>query len=343
MTTTDPPAASVDSAQAGPSGGSRLRGRVVHVAATYSLPAILIALIVVFAVLTPEYFLTVGNFKSIMLANSVIVILSLGALLPLIVGQFDLSFAANLTLSGVMAAGLYQRADVNEWVAILIGLSLSTLVGLVNGLLVAKARIAAFVTTLGMSVLVTGAVTWFASGQTFAKIPPVMRFVGQDGLLGIPIPVLIFIIFAVLAFYVLNKTPLGRNMYAVGGSADASRLSGINVDGLTILAFVGSGFLAGVAGIVQMGILGQGNPSVGPSFLLPAFAAVFLGTTAYRLGVFNVQGTVTAVFVFAVLNNGLTYLGAPYFLPPIITGIALISAALFSRFFKERTSGTVGR
>lgn len=320
----------------------RPRLSAVHVAANYSLPLILAALVVGFTLLEPQTFGTLANMKTILASNSVVAILALGALLPLVVGQFDLSVGANLGLAAILVTGLPSRYDVDPTTAIIVAIGASTVVGVVNGVLVAHGKIDAFVTTLGMSVLVTGGVVWFSNGQTFANnIPESLTRLGQGQWLGVPSAVYFLVAVVIVTLYLLNATPLGRYFYAVGGSQEASRLSGLNVPLLTILAFVGAGALAGLAGVLQSAQLGAGNPAVGPPYLLPAFAGVFLGATAFKMGSFNVLGTVTAVFTIAVGVNGLISIGAPYFVEPIFTGFALITAALFSRMFNQRAARTV--
>lgn len=314
----------------------RSRRSVIDLVADYSLPAILVLLVIVFSVLAPDTFATVANMKTILASNSVVAILALGALIPLVVGQFDLSVGANLGLSAILCTGLASKFGMGAFESISLAILASTLVGLINGILVARGKIDAFVTTLGVSVLVTGGVVWFSDGQTFASnIPKSLTDLGQQQWLGVPAPVYVLAAVVLVAFYVLNATPLGRYLYAVGGSKEASRLSGLNVPMLTILAFAGSGLLAGLAGVLQSAQLGAGNPAVGPPFLLPAFAGAFLGATAFKRGAFNVLGTVTAVFTIAVGINGLIAIGAPYFVEPIFTGVALIIAALFSRALKK--------
>lgn len=305
--------------------------------ADYMLPAILVLLVIVFSIARPDTFATVDNFKTILSSNSVVAILALGALFPLVVGEFDLSVGANLGLSMILCTGLAAQSGLGAPEAIAIALLASTLVGLVNGFLVARGGIDAFVTTLGMSSLITGGVVWYSDGETFStNIPSVLIDIGQNDFLGLPLSVWFLVGVVVLAYYVLNSTPLGRYLYAIGGSREASRLSGLNVPTLTILAFVASGVLAGVAGILQAAQLGSGNPSVGPAYLLPAYAAVFLGATSFRRGKFNVPGTVTAAFVIAVGVNGLVAVGAPFYIDPVFTGLGLIVAALAARAFKAR-------
>ncbi len=301
----------------------------------YSLPLMLAVLVVVFSILEPDTFATVDNLKTILASNSVVAILALGALFPLIVGEFDLSVGANLGLSLILCTGLASQSGFGAPEAIAVAILASTLVGLVNGLLVARGGIDAFVSTLGMSSLITGGVVWYSNGETFStNIPSGLISLGRDELLGIPLPVWFLAGVVLVTFYLLNTTPLGKHLYAVGGSREASRLSGLNVARLTVFAFVASGLLAGVAGVLQAAQLGSGSPAVGPSYLLPAFAAVFLGATSFRRGSFNVPGTVTAAFVIAVGINGLISIGAPFYIAPVFTGVALLTAALAARAFK---------
>lgn len=322
-------------AEAGPRGAaSKIPwGRLTD----YSLPAMLAILVVVFCILEPDTFATVQNLKTILSSNSVVAILALGALFPLIVGEFDLSVGANLGLSLILCTGLASRSGLGAPESIALALIASSLVGVVNGVLVAKGGIDAFVSTLGMSSLITGGVVWYSNGETFATgIPHGLVALGRNELLGIPLPVWFLAVTVAVTFYLLAATPLGKYLYAVGGSRDAARLSGLNVPLLTIFAFVVSGLLAGVAGVLQAAQLGSGSPSVGPSYLLPAFAAVFLGATSFRRGAFNVPGTVTAAFVIAVGINGLESVGAPFYIAPVFTGAALLTAALAARAFKAR-------
>lgn len=324
----------------GPAGAESIGRRVREFTANYSLLMILVVFIIGFAFLRPDTFATVANLRTILTSNSVVAILAIGALFPLVVGEFDLSIGANLGLSLVLSTGLSSQAGINPMVAILMAVSASTLVGLVNGLLVARAGIDAFVTTLGMSALITGVVFWYSNGGTFSTgLPELITGLGTASVLGVPAAILVLTLVLVLGYYVMNATPLGRYLYAVGGSKDASRLSGLNVPLLTTMAFVVSGFLAGIAGILQAGLLGSGNPSVGPGYLLPAFAAVFLGATSFRRGTFNVTGTVVATFTLAVGVNGLVAIGVPFYIEPIFTGLALLTAALGARAFARSRSG----
>jgi ribose transport system permease protein len=326
-----------------PEGRTSSSGSVASVVASvsnYSLPVLLIALAVVFSLLQPATFATVANLKTILTSNSVLGILAIGTLLPLLIGQFDLSVGANLGFGSILVTGLASKSGLSAAEAIPAALVATTLVGLANGALVAYGGIDAFVTTLGMSSLLAGVTIWYTNGQSIStNIPTTLTEIGQNEIVGVPVPVIILAVVVAVAAYAVHATPLGRYLYALGGSREASRLSGLNVSRLTVLTFTVTGLLAGIAGVVEAGEIGTGNPVVGPPFLLPAFAAVFLGATSFRRGTFNVAGTIVAVFTIAVGINGLEASGVPSFVEPVFTGGALIVAAVASRWLnRERTS-----
>jgi ribose transport system permease protein len=303
--------------------------------ARIALPVILVILIAVFSLLRPDTFFTVQNVRTVLNIQAVLAILAIGLLLPLIVGELDLSIAANLGLGLMLVTGLTSQQAIPLAPAILIAVLACTGVGLLNGFLVTKVRINSLIATLGMSTIITGVIAAYSQGAVFYEnIPPSLLGIGQGQAFGIPLPVIYAIVIAIVMWYLLSSTPVGRYLYAIGGSRDAARLSGVPVRRLTIAAFGGAGLLAGVGGVVQAGILGSGNPSVGPPLLLPAFAAVFLGATAIHPGVFNVLGLIVAVVTLQVGTTGLALLGAPFWIEPIFTGAALIVAVASARFLQ---------
>jgi ribose transport system permease protein len=304
--------------------------------ARWALPALLVLTVVVFSLLKPETFMTVANFKTVAQQQSVLAILAVAALLPLIIGAFDVSVAANLGLGAILATGLASKQGLPAGAAVATAVAVCTLIGFVNGSLIAGLQINPFIATLGMSTILTGATLWYANGSIiFENIPQSLINAGQKDLLGLPLPVVYLVVVVAIAWFVTEFTPLGRYLFAVGGSFEAARLSGLNVRGLTLLTFTLSGFLAGIAGVVQAAQLGSGNPTVGPSFLLPAFAAAFLGATTLKVGTFNVPGTIIAVFFLALGVNGLELNGVPAYVEPVFNGAALIVGVAFVRLLRR--------
>ena len=263
-------------------------------------------------------------------------ILAIALIFPLVIGRFDVSVGPNLGLGAILVTGLPSLQGLPLGVSVVLAILGCALVGLVNGIFVAKVGINALVTTLGTSIIVTGSVAWYTHGNViYTNVPKALPQFSDLALLGVPAPALVLTAVAAVAWYTLDHTPFGRQLYAVGGSAEAAHLSGVNVTRLTLLAFVISGFLSGVAGVLEASQLGSGNPNVGPPFLLPAFAAAFLGATAFKVGVFNVLGTALAVFTVAVGITGLQLMGVEFFVAPILQGIALIAAVTAARYLQQ--------
>ncbi|MFE2185884.1 ABC transporter permease [Streptomyces asiaticus] len=303
-----------------------------------TLPLLLVLLVVLFSMLRPDTFATWSNAKTILDLQAVLTIVSIGLLLPLIVGELDLSVAANLGLGLILVTGLTSKQHLPLAAAIPLAVLACTLVGTVNGLLITRLGINSFITTIGMSTVLTGVLGAYTNGNVFYDgIPSALTSLGQGDLFGIPLPIIYAAVLGIVLWYLLTSTPVGRFLYAIGGSRDAARLSGVPVRRLTLFAFAGAGLLAGLAGVVQGAVLGSGNPTVGPPMLLPAYAAVFLGATAIQPGQFNVWGTVVAVVTLQVGTTGLSLLGAPFWIEPIFNGVALIAAVAVTRLLRGST------
>lgn len=303
--------------------------------ARIALPVILVVLLITFSVLKPNTFPTVNNIRTVLNLQAVLGILALGLMLPLIVGELDLSIAQNLGLGLILTTGLCSQQGLPLVVAIVIAISVCTAVGLINGLLVTRLQINSLITTLGMSTILAGVIGAYTGGNVFYEnIPAELIQIGKGRLWEIPLPVVYALVLAVVMWYVLSSTPIGRYLYAIGGNPDAARLSGVPVRRLTVAAFAGAGLFAGIGGVVQASILGSGNPTVGPPLLLPAFAAAYLGATAIIPGVFNVWGMIIAVITVQVGVTGLAQMGAEFWVEPIFTGLALLIAVAAARFLR---------
>jgi ribose transport system permease protein len=304
--------------------------------ARYALPAVFVLFVIFFSFAVPDLFPTLDTVTTLLRTESVSAILAIALIFPLVIGRFDVSVGANLGLGAILVTGLPSLQGLPLGVSVVLAILGCALVGLINGLFIAKVGINALVTTLGTSIIVTGSVAWYTHGNViYTNVPKALPQFSDLALFGVPAPALVLIAVAAIAWYALDHTPFSRQLYAVGGSAEAAHLSGVNVTRLTLLAFVISGFLSGVAGVLEASQLGSGNPNVGPPFLLPAFAAAFLGATAFKVGVFNVFGTVLAVFTVAVGIAGLQLMGVEFFVAPIFQGVALIAAVTTARFLQQ--------
>ncbi len=309
------------------------RDGVLGLVGRYGLAALAVALLVFFSIAEPDSFATLDNYRAILDNQTIVVLLAFAAMVPLIVGRFDLSVAAVLSISHVFAVGLIVKQGRSPWAAIGATLLIAIAIGLVNGILVVALRVDAFVATLGTSSVVGGIALAYTSGKTiFGKVPRSFTDLARGRLGGVPHPVILVAVVAVIVGVVLAALPVGRRMYATGGNERAARLTGIATNRYVIGAFVTSSLLAGIAGVVLGSRLGTASPSTGGSLLLPAFAGAFLGATTVRPGRFNVAGTILAVYTLAIAVAGLQQMGAPVWFEPVFNGAALVLAVAASQW-----------
>ncbi len=309
------------------------RDGVLGLVGRYGLAALAVALLVFFSIAERDSFATLDNYRAILDNQTIVVLLAFAAMVPLIVGRFDLSVAAVLSISHVFAVGLIVKQGWSPWAAIGVTLLIAIAIGLVNGILVVALRVDAFVATLGTSSVVGGIALAYTSGKTiFGKVPRSFTDLARGRLGGVPHPVILVAVVAAIVGVVLAALPVGRRMYATGGNERAARLTGIATNRYVIGAFVTSSLLAGLAGVVLGSRLGTASPSTGGSLLLPAFAGAFLGATTVRPGRFNVAGTILAVYTLAIAVAGLQQMGAPVWFEPVFNGAALVLAVAASQW-----------
>lgn len=302
-------------------------------ASKYGIFIALIVVVLIFTALRPETYPTLGNFGSVLQANSSIVLVSLGLMLPLITGHFDLSVATMAGFGGVLATGLMAYGTVPHWsIAVLIVIIVSAFVGLINGVLVALFKLQSLVVTLGTQTILFGAILLYSKGQViYSGIPEEFKALGQSRPAGIPLPFVYALVVALIIWFVLYFRPVGRRLYAIGGNADAARLTGIRVERTVIGSFVFGAILAGLGGVVQVAQVGSAAPTNGSEYLMPAIAACFLGETSIRRGFYNVWGTFVAVFLVAAGTTGLFMMGADAWVSPVFNGAVLIFAVLAAK------------
>lgn len=295
---------------------------------------ILAVMIVVFSVLAPDTFPTVDTVRIILTDQALTAILAVGLVIPLASGAFDLSIGSQLGLAAIVVAWLLSVQGLGLWTSIVITLAVGAVVGLANGLLIVKAKISSFITTLGMSSVILALVSWVSHDAQILDLGNGFQEIATHQILGIPTSVYLMVVLAGCAWYVLDNTHLGRAVHATGGNAGAARLSGVRTELVVVLSMVACSLFAAVAGVLLSSSLATGDPTVGPGYLLPAFAAAFLGSTQFRNGRFNVLGTVVAVYVLATGVKGLQLTGAPVWIPELFNGVALLIAVAVTRLRK---------
>jgi ribose transport system permease protein len=287
-------------------------------------------MIVIFSIWIPHLFLTTQNLKAILYQNSVTTIVAVGLVAPFAAGAFDASVGGIVGLASVGVAYLMTSRGV-PWVpAALIAVAVGALTGLVSALIVVVFRVQSIIATLGMLSILTGLGSAFASDSIVTVTSSSFLSFGSNSVLGVAFPVWILLALAAAMSYVLDFTVLGRHVYATGGSEEVARLAGVRTQRIVIGALVLSGAAAAFAGVVATARVGAGQAAIGPPYLLPAFAAVFLGATQFKGGRFNVWGTVVASYTLAVGVAGLNLAGAPVWLPDVFNGAALLLAVSLS-------------
>lgn len=288
---------------------------------------VLALMILGFSIARPDTFATLGNFQTILNNQAVLIIVALAAMIALVVGGFDLSITATLSLTSSLVIGLQGRSDIAWPLAVAICLAAGAAIGLANGLLVARAGLNSFVVTLATQTIVVGLTTWYTGGQViFEKLSRSFLDAGQGTFGGFVYPLFLALALVAALWYLLEHATTGRQMYATGSNADAARLAGVPTSRLTIAAFVLAGTLAALAGIVQSAKIGSGQPDIGNGFLLPAFASAFLGASVIRLGRYNPLGTLAGVLLVATGFSGLVLLGVALWVQPVFYGSVLLIA-----------------
>jgi ribose transport system permease protein len=274
---------------------------------------------------TSEVYPTMANFQVIIAGQSVLAVVAVGALMPLICNEWDLSVGASATLSAVVAASLLSSSFAVP-LALGIGLGTGVVVGLVNGFLVNFLGTNAVITTLGTTAVIAGAVNQVTGGSTqVSNIPAFLTEFGSGTWLGVPRLFYVVILVAIAGHYLLAYTPMGRHFYAIGSNRNAAVLIGVNIRKTIGIAFLIAGVLAGLAGLMQVARSGAADPRLGDSLTLPALAAAFLSAAAIKPGRYNVPGMLVALFLLAFINSGLTIAGVPPYVTQYVNGIALIA------------------
>jgi ribose transport system permease protein len=306
---------------------------------SYALVGAWIVVIVIFTVLRPDVFPTGANVSTMLGSQSVLLVLALGLIIPLFVGDFDLSIAGVLALSSMLTALLNVNHGWPIWLAVIAAIVLSALVGVINGVLIVKLDLDSFVVTLGTSTLLIGLVQWLSASNTVTGVAAeLMNMITINRFLGVSLSFWYGVILTIVIWWVLSRTPLGQRMLFVGRGRSVARLSGLHVDRIRFGSFVASSTIAGLAGIIYVGTLGGADPSSGFDFLLPAFAAAYLGATAVTPGRFNAFGTLIAVYFLVTGITGLQQLGAQSFVQQLFYGAALIVAVALARITRKRSA-----
>lgn len=308
-----------------------------RLAPAYGLVILMVGLIVAFSILLPATFPTMLNLRAILSDKAIIALLSLAAMIPMVAGRIDLTVGYGIVLWHILAISLQTMYGLPWPVAVAIVLILGTLTGALNGILVEVARIDSFIATLGTGTILYALALWHTGGrQMVGALPDAFYAINGTFIFGLPITAYYVLAITLILWVVLDYTPVGRYLYAIGANQRAAELNGIPTRKFVIGAFVTSGFMTAVAGVLLASKLRIGQASVGLEFLLPALVGAFLGSTTIKPGRVNVWGTIVGVMILAVGISGIQQTGGSFWVEPLFNGTTLLIAIGIAGYAQRR-------
>lgn len=320
-----------------PKGSTRAPIQWARFAESYALVGALLILFLVFGFLKPQAFLSWANISTMLGSQAVLVLLTLALIIPLTAGDFDLSIAATLTMSAMTIAVLNAQMGIPLAGAAAVAIAMGAIIGCVNAGFILYFRIPSLIVTLGTGTFINGLVLWISNSNTISGIDPfLVTYVVVTRIFGIPLAFYYALGLCILLWYFFGFTAAGRRLLFVGRGREVARLSGIPVDRVRFAALVCSGVLSAITGMMYAGTIGAADPNSGNTFLLPAFAAAFLGATSITPGRFNAWGSLVAVYFLVIGITGLTMLGIDTFVQNLFYGGALVLAVALSQLVRKR-------
>jgi ribose transport system permease protein len=314
------------------------RSRLERLLFDYAIVLLFAVMILVYSIIEPSSFFTYGNLQTIVDTQAVLVLLALGLTLPLVTGEFDLSIGAMLGFTSILLTYLVGVQHWNMAAAIAVSLAVGAAVGFINGFFVVRIGVGAFITTLATGTILSGLTIAVSNGEILNGVPQSLQDFASHQFLGLATPVYLALGLAVVLWYVYEHTPVGRYLFFVGAGRDTARLVGLPVDRLRWSAFIACGLISSGAGIIAAAQLGGAVTGVGESYLLPAYAAAFLGATTIKPGRFNAWGTVIALYLVVTGTTGLELMGVENWVEYVFDGGALIAAVTFARVVSREST-----
>ncbi|AZB41585.1 ABC transporter permease [Bacillus sp. FJAT-42376] len=310
---------------------------------------VLMAVILIYFSFVNHAFFSYGNLSDILRSISIVTLLALGVTFTLIVDGFDLSVGATMSLATVISSSLMVWYELPLWLVLLLPIGVGILVGIFNSILIVKIGIPDLLATLGAMYIITGIHRTYTEGYSIYSHMPLTAggtapgefyksflWIGQGQIAGIPVPVVIMLLFTAIVYWILSHTRWGRILYMTGGNAEAARLSGISVNKVKFAAYTVSGVFASMAGILFAARVGSGQIDAGASMLMEAVAAVFVGFSVLGAGKPNALGTFFGAALIGVLLNGLTMMNLPYYAFEIVKGTVLVLALAVTYFHVKK-------
>ena len=304
----------------------------------FALIGVWAVLIVFFALVIPDTFPTLANLSNMLGSQAVLLILALGLIIPLRAGDYDLSIGSVLAMSAVTVAALNVNYGWPVWAAAVVAVFAGILVGLFNGFIVTKFDINPFIVTLGMGTVIVGISYMISNTRTITGVDPALsEAVLAKPFFGIPVDFYYAMLLCLVVWYMFEYTAFGQRLLFIGQNKDVARLNGVPVSRSRLLGLTLSATVASLAGVVYVGTTGSADTTSGAGFLLPAFAAAFLGSTTIRIGRFNPWGTFIAVYFLVTGITGLQLMGFPQYVQYLFYGGALVIAVVLSKIVAARS------
>ena len=303
----------------------------------YGLVILMLLLGVLFSILLPNTFPTMLNLRAILSDKAIIAMLSLAAMIPMVAGRIDLTVGYGIVLWHILAISLQTLYDVPWPVAVLLVLAMGGAIGFFNGMLVEVAKIDSFIATLGTGTVLYALALWHTGGrQVVGALPDGFYAINGTFILGLPITAFYVLAITIALWVILEYTPIGRYLYAIGANPRAAELNGVPTRKFVIGAFVTSGVLTALAGVILASKLRIGQASVGLEYLLPALVGAFLGSTTIKPGRVNVWGTIVGVAILAIGISGIQQFGGSFWVEPMFNGVTLLVAIGIAGYAQRR-------
>ncbi len=299
----------------------------------------LVVLCIAISIMNPD-FLSIHNIMNVLRQTSTNMYLAIAMTMVIILGGIDLSVGSIIAVTGVVTTMLIAVVGFPIWLAVSIGILVGMLFGTFNGYVSATTIIPPFIVTLATMNIARGAAYVISDGKPVRVMEDSFNVIGSGYVGPIPLQVIYLIFFLIIAYIIMNKTKLGRYMYAVGGNQEAARFSGINIKKVKLFAYTFSGLMAGIAGVVLSARMFSGQPTAGDMAELDAIAAVVLGGTSMTGGRGKIGGTVIGALIIGVLSNGLNLMGVSSFWQYIIKGVVILVAVYADVFRKKIKHGS---
>jgi len=326
-----------------------MREKLLNLSFKYGALVVVVLVFAFFSFRLP-YFFTYSNISDILNSIAIVTFVAIGVTLSLAVDGFDLSVGSTVSLSTVVTATLMIWYQMPLYIVLIVPLAIGAMIGLLNAFLIVKMRIPDLLATLAMMYIVGGIHKTYAQGYTIynhmqfpdgskaaGEMDKTFLLLGQGKWLGIPISVILLLIFVALVHFFLTRTKYGRQIYVTGGNEEAARLSGIKVKKVRTLAYVASGVFAAIGGILFASRVGSGQIDAGAPLLMEAVAAVFVGFSVLGAGKPNIIGTFVGSVLIGVLVNGLTMMNVQYFAHDIVKGAVLVLALSVTFYVLNRS------